>query len=207
MRNRLMTLSAVLLLMSRAGVAQAPPPSQATVQTPAAVPASPFTGGVDIGGLLTTTDGDAARYERYRDARDGLYSSFNFRRENASSQFEANASHIGYRDQKYNATFMGPKVNAGFRWISLPLNYSYITRTPYVTNGNTLTLDDNAQRAVQGPTNATNDGTAVGVPCAPGALPAACGTPAPWRKRIARSTTAWRRRSTCGASGTRRRSA
>ena len=45
-------------------------------------------------------------------------------------------------------------------------------------NGGTLTLDDAAQRAVQGPTNATNDGTAVGVPCAPGAPPAACGNPA-----------------------------
>jgi MtrB/PioB family decaheme-associated outer membrane protein len=176
MRNRLVMLTVVLLLISRStGLAQAPP---APAQTPAPVPASPFSGGVDIGGLVTTTDGDAARYERYRDARDGLYSSFNVHRESASSLFEGNASHIGYRDQKYNATFLGPKVNAAFRWISLPLNYSYITRTPYVTNGNTLTLDDNAQRAVQGPTNATNDGTAVGVPCAPGALPAACGTPA-----------------------------
>ncbi|HLG57598.1 MAG TPA: MtrB/PioB family outer membrane beta-barrel protein [Vicinamibacterales bacterium] len=176
MRNRLVMLTAVLLLISRStGMAQAPPTPP---QTAAPVPASPFSGGVDIGGLLTTTDGDAARYERYRDARDGLYSSFNLHREKTSSLFEANASHVGYRDQKYNATFVGPKVNLGFRWMSLPLNYSYITRTPYVTNGNTLTLDDNAQRAVQGPTNAANDGTAVGVPCAPGALPAACGNPA-----------------------------
>jgi MtrB/PioB family decaheme-associated outer membrane protein len=39
-------------------------------------------------------------------------------------------------------------------------------------------LNDAAQAGVQGPTNATNDGTAVGVPCAPGAPPASCSTPA-----------------------------
>src|SRR5688572_26054364 len=138
MRNRLVMLTAVLLLLvSRApGMAQAPP--SPPPQT--AAPASPFTGGVDLGGLFTATDGDAARYERYRDARDGLYSSVNVLHERGSSKFEANASHIGYRDQKYNATFLAPKVNAGFRWTSQPLNYSYLTRTPYVTNGNTLTL-------------------------------------------------------------------
>jgi MtrB/PioB family decaheme-associated outer membrane protein len=67
-------------------------------------------------------------------------------------------------------------VSAGFEFTSLPLNYSYISRTPYVTSGGTLTLDDAAQAAVQGPANAANDGTAVGVPCAPGAPPASCGT-------------------------------
>jgi MtrB/PioB family decaheme-associated outer membrane protein len=89
--------------------------------------------------------------------------------------FDASASHIGYRDQRYTVTMFGPKVNFDFRWTSLPLNYSYLTVTPYTMNGNTLTLADSAQQAVQGPTNAANDGTAVGVPCAPGAPPAACG--------------------------------
>ena len=178
MRNRLVMLTAVLLLGSRApGMAQAPP--SPPLQTAAPAPASPFTGGVDLGGLFTATDGDAARYERYRDARDGLYSSVNVLHERGSSKFEANASHIGYRDQRYNADVPGAegerRISAGRR---MPLNYSYMTRTPFVTNGNTLTLDDSAQRAVQGPTNATNDGTAVGVPCAPGAPPAACSTPA-----------------------------
>src|SRR4029434_2253983 len=96
-------------------------------------------------------------------------------RETGSYLFDATAWHIGYRDQRYHLEYQRSRFSFGFNWISLPLNYSYLTRTPYLTNGTTLTLPDSAQSAVQGPTNATNDGTAVGVPCAPGAPPAACG--------------------------------
>ena len=185
MRNRLLMLAAALLLVPCPGAAQTqqPPPTQT------APPASPFTGLADVGGLFTTADGDEARYERYRDTRDGLYSSFTLNRETVSYLFDANASHVGYRDQRYDVSYLRRKIKFGFNWLSLPLNYSYLTRTPFVTNGNTLTLDDNAQRAVQGPTNAAADGTAVGVPCAPGAPPAACGTPAQAAQaKAARST-------------------
>jgi hypothetical protein len=176
MRNKLVLSIAALLLAVRPGLAQTPQPPQTQGQVP--VPASALAGGVDVGGLFTTTEGDAARYERYRDLRDGVFSNLNLRRESGSYLFDANAWHVGYRDQRYNATALSRRINVGFDWLSLPLNYSYLTRTPYVTNGDTLTLDDAAQRAVQGPTFAPADGSAVGVPCAPGAPPAACGTPA-----------------------------
>jgi hypothetical protein len=165
---------AALVLTARVADAQGPQPGPS--QPPAPAPAA--TGLVDIGGLFTTTSGDEARYERYRDTRDGVYSNLSVNREASSYLFNARALHPGYRDQRYEATFSSRKVNFGFDWTSLPLNFSYIASTPFVTNGNTLTLDDNAQRAVQGPTNAAADGTAVGVPCAPGAAPASCGTPA-----------------------------
>jgi len=168
MRNRLLTIAA-LLLTTRVGYAQAPPSQPA--QPPAR---SPFQGNVDFGGLFTTTKGDEARYERYRDTRDGVYSNLSVNRTTSSSVFSAHALHPGYRDQRYDATVLTKRVNVLFDWVSVPLNYSYIVRTPFVTNGSTLTLDDNAQAAVQGPTNATNDGTAVGVMCAPGAPPASC---------------------------------
>ncbi|MBI4487051.1 MAG: MtrB/PioB family outer membrane beta-barrel protein [Acidobacteria bacterium] len=170
MRDKLVFLTAALLLAAAPGRAQAP--------QPAPVPTPLFAGTVDVGGLFTTTDGDEARYERYRDTRDGLYSGFTLRRDTSSYLFDARASHVGYRDQRYDARFFSSRVNVRFNWVSLPLNYSYLARTPYTTSGSTLTLDDAAQRAVQGPTNATNDGTAVGVPCAPGAPPAACANPA-----------------------------
>jgi MtrB/PioB family decaheme-associated outer membrane protein len=175
MRNRHVMLTAALLVFASPVWAQAPQPSSA--QAPAA-PAPLFRGTTDIGGLFTTTDGDEARYERYRDTRDGVYTNFSVNRESGSYLFDASASHIGYRDQRYDATWLSKRVNFAFEWISLPLNYSYLTRTPFVTNGSTLTLDDAAQAAVQGPTNAAADGTAVGVPCAPGAAPASCSTPA-----------------------------
>jgi MtrB/PioB family decaheme-associated outer membrane protein len=175
MRCRWLTPTLLLLLVSRPGVAQTPQLPQAA---PVPVPASALGGTVDIGGLFTTAEGDEARYERYRDTRDGTYSSLSLNRQTGSSLFDASASHIGYRDQRYNASFVNRRVNVGFQWLSLPLNYSYLARSPFTTTGTTLTLDDGAQRAVQGPTFAPADGTAVGVPCAPGAPPASCSTPA-----------------------------
>jgi MtrB/PioB family decaheme-associated outer membrane protein len=169
MRTRFLTIAA-LLLVARVGYAQAPPSQPAQ---PAA--RSPFQGNVDFGGLFTTTDGDEARYERYRDTRDGVFSNLSVNRNTSSSVFSAHALHPGYRDQRYDATLLTRRANVLFDWVSVPLNYSYIVVTPFATNGSTLTLDNNAQQAVQGPTNATNDGTAVGIPCAPGAPPAACG--------------------------------
>jgi MtrB/PioB family decaheme-associated outer membrane protein len=169
MRTRFLTIVS-LLLSAQMGYAQAPPsqPAQPTAR-------SPFQGNVDFGGLFTTTDGDEARYERYRDTRDGVFSNLSVNRNTSSSVFSAHALHPGYRDQRYDATLLTRRVNVLFDWVSVPLNYSYIVATPFATNGSTLTLDNNAQQAVQGPTNATNDGTAVGIPCAPGAPPAACG--------------------------------
>jgi MtrB/PioB family decaheme-associated outer membrane protein len=174
MRHTVFLAAAVLLLIS--GPASAQPPQ--APQPPGQAQTSPFAGQVDFGGLFSTADGDEARFERFRDERDGLYSSISVGREHSSYLFSANASHIGYRDQKYNLAFANRRVKFGFNWISLPLNYSYQARTPYSGDEGTLTLPDSAQAAVQGPTNATNDGTAVGVPCAPGAPPAACATPA-----------------------------
>ena len=168
MRTTYFTLAAALLLLPHVVRAQAPRGQSAA--TPAPI------GQVDVGGLFTTTDGDEARYERYRDLRDGAYTSLKLGRETESYFFDSTASHIGYRDQRYSVEYLRPRLSFGFNWTSLPLNYSYLTRTPYVTNGTTLTLPDSAQAAVQGPTNAAADGTAVGVPCAPGAPPATCNT-------------------------------
>src|SRR5262245_12231783 len=108
MRTRLVMLTA-LLLTARATHAQtpavqsqAPALTEASAQTPTqatAAPAGkmPFTGLFDVGGLFTGTDGDAARFERYRDTRDGLYTNINLHRADPSYLFDANASHIGYR--------------------------------------------------------------------------------------------------------------
>jgi Spy/CpxP family protein refolding chaperone len=58
MRTRLVMLTAALLFVARAVAAQTPqaPPA------PAAPGSSPFRGTVDVGGLFTATDGDAARF-------------------------------------------------------------------------------------------------------------------------------------------------
>jgi hypothetical protein len=169
MRITRTTLTAFLLLAL---------PGLAAAQAPqAAGPLAGATGTLDVGGQFTGTDGDEARYERYRDMRSSAYTNLSLNRVTDSFFFDGTASHIGYRDQRYNIDYMRPRFNFGFNWTSVPLNYSYIVRTPYTTNGAVLTLPDSAQSAVQGPTNSTTDGTAVGVPCAPGAPPASCSNP------------------------------
>lgn len=169
MRTILM-LPLALLLTARPAMAQA---TQGAPAQAAALPAG-YTGTVDFGGLFTGTDGDAARYERYRDFRNGVYSNIKVNRDTTSMLFDASAYHIGYRDQRYEARLFSAKVNFNFDWTSLPLNYSYLTSTPYTSNGGVLTLPDGARQAVEGPTNSATDG-AVGVPCAPGGPPGACG--------------------------------
>jgi hypothetical protein len=171
MRTKIVMLIAMLALGSSAGLAQTPQP--AGVQQASILP---YTGTVDVGGLFTGTTGDAARYERYRDTRDGVYSSLTANRLGTSYLFDGSASHIGYRDQQYAAAYTGSRVRVNFNWVSIPLNFSYLTRTPYTLSGSTLSLDDNAQRAVQGSNASTTDGL-VGVPCAPGGPPAACNNP------------------------------
>jgi MtrB/PioB family decaheme-associated outer membrane protein len=177
MQTRFATLTAAVVLAAFTPLAHAQTPAAPQTQAPP-VPASAFTGQVDFGGLFTTVDGDEARYERYRDTRDGVYSTLRINREGTSYLFDANAYHIGYRDQRYAATLISRKVNATMSWVGIPLNFSYIARTPYVSDGNgLLSLPDSSQSAVQGPSNTTTDG-AVGIPCAPGGPPAACGNPA-----------------------------
>src|SRR5678815_4506587 len=74
MRNVYLTLIAALLLMPHPALAQAPQPVQSQATT----------GTADIGPMLTTTKGDEARYERYRDLRDGAYTSLGLNRETSS---------------------------------------------------------------------------------------------------------------------------
>jgi hypothetical protein len=183
MRIPLLILAVALALTPRAAGAQVSPPNQ-TAQPPQAPQAvtppavTPFSGLLDVGGLFSGVDGDEARYERYGDRRNGVFSSFRVNRETNSYLVDANAYHVGYRDQRYTLSYRSRRVNVGFDWVSTPLNFFYEARTPFDRDQNdTLTLPDAAQAAVQGPTNATNDGV-VGVPCAPGGPPAACGNAA-----------------------------
>jgi MtrB/PioB family decaheme-associated outer membrane protein len=171
MRNRVLILTAALLLASHAGMAQTTQPAPTTPQpvatTPSPTPSLPWVGTIDLGGAFGDTDGDTARYERYRDTRNGVYSDINFSREAATYFAAVRANHIGYRDQRIEAEFDTAKFNFGFIFDSIPTNYYYDALTAWTRGGTTLSLNDDFQRAVE-------NRQAVGVPCAPGSGPTTC---------------------------------
>ena len=170
MPRSLMLGAGVLLLSSRLMMAQTgqKPP----IQPPAAPgPTVPSLGSIDFGFRGTDTDIDGARYERYRDLRNGAASRFLYAKETSSYFVDAGAFNIGYRDQQYKLRYDRNKLNFRFLWDSIPTNLSYMSVSPWTVSDNgVLTISSSLRQQVQ-------NRTAVGVPCAPGAPPASCGNP------------------------------
>jgi MtrB/PioB family decaheme-associated outer membrane protein len=142
MRTRTIILIGALLLASAslAQAQQAPPAS------------TPSIGTVDFGFRTDSLMGDEARYNRFRDLRDGAYlTRFRFDRETETWFFKAEADNVGYRDQRYSASFANiGKLKASFEWNQIPLFISADTRTLYRDLGNgVLDIDDTIQQGLQ----------------------------------------------------------
>jgi len=169
MRNTLVvTIAALLLASANLAQAQTPP-------TKPAPPDVPSQGLFDVGVRFGDTDGDEARFERYRDLRPGAATLLEWTRNTEKYRFDLGASNIGYRDQRYTANYDNGKLQFKGVYDSIPLNYLYEAPYWFTGDGNgTFTLDPAVRQRVQGPTNAVGDGTAVGVPCAPGSGPTSC---------------------------------
>jgi MtrB/PioB family decaheme-associated outer membrane protein len=161
MRTRMIVLTAVLLAAS-AGFAKAQDTKPAPAQTQSTgTSVTPKFGMVDFGYRATSFTGDEARFNRYRDLRDGGYvDRFRFARETETFAFRAEANHVGYRDQRYFADFNSiGKLKATFEFNSNPL-YQARARGFFSGAGtNTLTIDDAAQTAIQ--TSALNAESAL----------------------------------------------
>ena len=169
MRNKLVVTGAALLLAS-ASVARAQTPP-----TKPAPPDVPSQGLFDVGVRFGDVDGDEARFERYRDLRPGAATLLEWNRNTDQYRFNFGATNIGYRDQRYAAEYYTGKLQVSGVFDSIPLNYQYDSPYWWQGDGNgRFTLDPTARAAIQGPTNAAADGTAVGVPCAPGSGPTSC---------------------------------
>lgn len=139
MRNRLVLCTAMLLL-SATGVARA--------QQAAAARDTTMSRWLDLGYRNSTVDGDKARWERYRDMRNGLVANMGFSKETDKVALGFSAANIGYHDQQYQFdvnSFGSFKLNAG--WNSTPLNYGYNTVTPWKDQGNNVWTLDAATRA------------------------------------------------------------
>ena len=137
MRTKLMILTAALLCSAPLAHAQ-----QAASTEPAGI--------VDFGVRAGTTDGDEARYERYQDLRSGAFSKVQFGKQTDTYMFNVGAWNIGYRDQNYNAQYTDGKARYSGYFDSTPLNYSYLTSTPWVeSQTGVFTLNQAARLQVQ----------------------------------------------------------
>lgn len=168
MRIQTLSITAALAFLPAIAAAQTASPAQ-----PASAPAPMIqpSGELDLGIRVTDTDVDTARYERYRDLRDGAATRFRFGKETDRYVFDASALNAGYHDQQYKVGYDRDRLQTAFTWDSIPLNFSYLSQTPYTVGDNgVLTLDRALRQQVEAK-------TAVGVPCAPGAAPAACSNP------------------------------
>jgi MtrB/PioB family decaheme-associated outer membrane protein len=149
-------LSSAVLVLASTGVASAQQTSTAAKAAPeasAAQTAGPQTI-VNFGYRSSWADGDEARWERYRDLRDGILVGGSYNSETANSALGFNAANVGYHDQRYAATYNKfGKLKVSALWNSIPLNYAYNTLTPWQDQGdNVWTLDQATRTSVQNKT-------------------------------------------------------
>ncbi len=122
---------------------------------------------VDFGGRFTSVDGDEARFQRYRDLRDGpAIPRFRFTAGTDAWLFSAHADNVGYDDQHYAARYERfGRLKARFDWDEIPLWISQTTRTLYTTESpGVLRIDDSIQRAIQAGTLSLADASLGAVP-------------------------------------------
>jgi MtrB/PioB family decaheme-associated outer membrane protein len=109
-------------------------PAAAVAQTkPAAETSAATTGWVDFGARATSTTGQPARYERFRDLGDGLFlEQFRIEATKAGWLVNLGADHVARTDQKYFGTFVRPgQFKANASWDQIPFLMSQTVRTPY----------------------------------------------------------------------------
>jgi MtrB/PioB family decaheme-associated outer membrane protein len=187
MRTRTVILTGALLLVLTGG---ARAQQDAAAQTATAAPKTdtstfaPKFGQIDFGYRGNDTTGDAARFQRYRDLRDGAYvDQFKVKKDSDTWLFNATANNVGYRDQRYTASFEDfGRVLVNFDWNQTPLWISDTTATMYKDNGNGyLAIDDGIQQSIQ-------TATAAGNAARDAALKTALSTAAPYDLRSRRNT-------------------
>jgi len=150
MRIHAGSLLALLVLAAAASAQTTPaPPPAATPETLL----QPAASGVEFGGRASRISGDAARFEKYRDLRDGPTVDRAFYTKTRERwAFTAALDHAGYRDQRYTAGFnQYGKLKATFLWDQIPFFYSQDTRTPFTSpSTGVFRLNDAFQTSVQG---------------------------------------------------------
>jgi MtrB/PioB family decaheme-associated outer membrane protein len=169
MRTRLSSMVAALLLIT-AGASAQDAMTTGTTQKDVVKETATTTGDIplvnqlDFGvrGTLFGSGSDEARFQRYRDMRDGgTLAKLRIAKNTDAFRYSFQADNVGYRDQRFTASYMNyGKVKANFEWNQIPLYYSNTTRSLYdMSTPGTLTLSDAVQSGIQDKTLAL--GTAL----------------------------------------------
>ena len=140
--RRLLFIAFLVTAATNAALAQSPAPSSELLVSPDEVV---------FGARLNSTP-PMGRFMRYEDLRSGpLLERLHVSRNRETSTFEAEASNVGYRDQRYRAAFdRYGKLKASFDYSQVPLWFGDVEGTPYreETPG-VFRLNDTIQSAVQ----------------------------------------------------------
>src|ERR1700674_72942 len=157
MRIRLWRSVAAVFLVPAVLLAQDATTGSAPPQVPATTRVVPDPGSsnfVDFGlrGTSFGTGSDEARFQRYRDLRNGpTLDVFRYASETDSRAFKVQADHVGYRDQRYSASYNNyGKLKVLFEWNQTPLFFSQDTATLFTTAApGVLRLDSAIQSGLQ----------------------------------------------------------
>jgi MtrB/PioB family decaheme-associated outer membrane protein len=132
--------------------AQAVPPAAPAPPSDITLPGGFRLGRVDVGFRGDHIKGDEARYNRFRDLRQGAFlDNFKLEKETPSWFFLGEARNVGYRDQRFAGEFESiGRLKTSFSWDQIPLYISRDTRSLQTDLGNgILGIDDAIQQAVQ----------------------------------------------------------
>jgi len=153
---------AALSAQETGGASQSGPPTPTATATEADQTTPNFADFIGRGTIFGDNS-DKARFERYRDLRDGgTLDAFRYTSDTMSRHINVQADHVGYRDQRYSAAYDDfGKLKVTFEWNQIPLFFSQDTATLFseVTPG-VLRISDAIQSGIQNKT--TTIGAAVG---------------------------------------------
>jgi MtrB/PioB family decaheme-associated outer membrane protein len=151
----------LLLLITAASVNAQPastqPIASQTQPDPAVVPTGldlTSVNFIDVGvrGTVFGNDSDRARFQRYRDLRNGpTIQGFRYGSVNEQRAFSVQGDHVGYRDQHYAGSYNDfGKIKLSVAWNQIPLFYSQDTAALFTTAApGVLRLEDAIQTGLQ----------------------------------------------------------
>ncbi len=129
----------------------------------------PLVNQVDFGvrGTWYGPDSDPARYQRYRDLRNGAtFDRFRYGKDTDAYKVNLQADHVGYKDQRFFGSYTNyGTVKASFEWNQIPLFYSQDTQTLYnQSTPGLLTMNDSIQQGIQNKTLTLNNALTGALP-------------------------------------------